>query len=308
MNTPQSQPPASPRRPKSRNDAMVGLFVIVGIVAVLVALFVFTDASMFRDRYLVTAQVPDAGGIRNGDPVEVKGVSIGRVRGLRILSDRVLIRLELEHEHEIPDDSTARIERSGILGGMVVDIQLGHSARMLASGETIHGDSAPDPFARAAKLANESEQVLGRVRAALSDQTVEGIQTSTTQLAELMTQLNDLAPSFQRSADNLEQVTGSPEIARSLKRVDALLADLEQTSPKIARAVAALDRSSGAADRITARVDRGEGTLGRLTRDDALYANTNRAVVGMNEAAAELRLLARDVRLHPKRYFDFSVF
>ena len=94
----------------------VGLFLILGLMAVLAALFVLTDAAIFRGRYIVSTHVADAGGIRRGDPVQMRGVNIGRVQRFQIDKDRVEIRLELEGEYPVPKDSHVELKSSGLAG------------------------------------------------------------------------------------------------------------------------------------------------------------------------------------------------
>ena len=93
----------------------VGVFLILGMICILAALFILTDAAIFRGRYIVTTNVPDAGGIRRGDPVQMLGVNIGRVQRFKIDPKGVSIRLELEGEYDVPADSTVllRAERAG---------------------------------------------------------------------------------------------------------------------------------------------------------------------------------------------------
>jgi len=55
--------------------------VLAGLAAILVTLGVMTDAAMFRGRYIITTNVPNASGIRKGDPVQMHGVNIGRILG-----------------------------------------------------------------------------------------------------------------------------------------------------------------------------------------------------------------------------------
>ncbi len=55
-----------PAMRQPRREVSVGLFVVIGILAVLVALFALTDPGTFRGRYHVTTFVQDAGGIRKG--------------------------------------------------------------------------------------------------------------------------------------------------------------------------------------------------------------------------------------------------
>ncbi|HET8647954.1 MAG TPA: MlaD family protein, partial [Vicinamibacteria bacterium] len=74
--------------------AWVGLFLIVGILAVLGTLFVMTEPAMFRGRYIIYSSVANAGGMRRGDAVQMRGVPIGRVMTLRILPEGVRIQME----------------------------------------------------------------------------------------------------------------------------------------------------------------------------------------------------------------------
>ena len=112
---------ALPARSANR-EVRVGLFVLVGVAAFLIALFTFTDVGTFRGRYYVTTTVPDAGGVRRGDPVQMRGVNIGRVVGFGMVPDGVEIRLELYDEYDVPEGSVAHLKSSGLLGGMTVDV------------------------------------------------------------------------------------------------------------------------------------------------------------------------------------------
>jgi hypothetical protein len=97
-------------RPRTRDQALwVGLFIIVALGTTLGLLFTLTDAALFRGRYIVTTNVPDAGGIRRGDPVQMRGVSIGRVMGFAIDKQGVTLRLEIEGVYPLPEDSTGII-------------------------------------------------------------------------------------------------------------------------------------------------------------------------------------------------------
>jgi hypothetical protein len=97
-------PTRSPRR-----EVQVGIFVLAGVLAVLVALFVLTDPGLFRGRYYGTTQVTDAGGIRKRDPVQLNGDNIGRVDDLRLVPGGVQLRLELQGEYPVPADSRVRL-------------------------------------------------------------------------------------------------------------------------------------------------------------------------------------------------------
>jgi ABC-type transporter Mla subunit MlaD len=94
VSTEKPLPPPPPSRGKHR-EAWVGLFVVAGILATVILLAVMTDAALFRGRYIVTTTVPNAGGIRKGDPVQMRGVNIGRIMGFGIGPKDVDVRLEI---------------------------------------------------------------------------------------------------------------------------------------------------------------------------------------------------------------------
>ena len=301
-----------PEVPGQNRELWVGVFVIVGLISVLGALLVFTDAATFRGRYIVTTLVPNAGGIRRGDPVQLRGVNIGRVQRFKIGQDNVAIRLEIEGEYGMPADSHVELRSSGLLGGLVADIVPGSSAQEAHDGTVLTGRIENTFSGVAQKLTGKVENAIDRVERLLSDQAISNVHDASGELKALLQQLSiaisderkELAgistslgrslDSMERSAAFLEKTTGAPEIERTLKRLDSLSARIDTAS-------AALERSSGSLETVMQRIEKGEGTLGKLTRDDALYDN-------LNQAAASFNKLTEDIRKNPKRYVKLSLF
>jgi phospholipid/cholesterol/gamma-HCH transport system substrate-binding protein len=54
-------------------------------------------------------------------------------------------------------------------------------------------------------------------------------------------------------------------------------------------------------DKMMANLQEGKGSMGKLINDEALYNN-------LEKTSKELELLLEDVRLHPTRYVNVSVF
>ena len=117
--------PSVPRAPGRKGEMWVGLFVIAGVVAAWLVLATMTEPALFRGRYILKTNVPNAAGIRKGDPVQMHGVNIGRVIGFRIRGQGVELRLEIEGEYEVPSDSRVELRTSGLLAGMVAEVLAG---------------------------------------------------------------------------------------------------------------------------------------------------------------------------------------
>ena len=297
----------------------VGVFLILGMICILAALFILTDAAIFRGRYIVSTSVPDAGGIRRGDPVQMLGVNIGRVQRFKIDPKGVEIRLELQGEYDVPADSHVLLKSSGLLGGMIAEIVPGKSTQALKGGATLPGKTEEEMMDSVNKIAGEAEAVLIRVQNVLSDENIESIGNTTRNLdagsgqmrkllADVNVAVNDqrrelrtLSASLQRSAEGFEKVATGPELERTLKNVDAATA-------RMGTVMASLEKTSATVETVMSRLERGEGTVGKLMRDEELYRNMNAAMLNMNQATVNINKLSEEVRRNPQKYLKLSVF
>jgi phospholipid/cholesterol/gamma-HCH transport system substrate-binding protein len=295
---------ALPKAESSR-EVRLGVFVLLGLVSFVVILFLLTDPATLRGRYLVTTTVEHAGGIRRGDPVQMRGVNIGRIHAFEMRPNGMVeITLEIDGEWEIPEDSHTRLGGAGLFGGRTMEVVRGESEELLRSGENIPGaDEAPDPLDLVTELGEKAGTTLSRINALLDTGTVASVQASAGDLERLLAELSVMAgeqratmsrlsSSLAATAEQLEDA--GPDARRALSRADSTMAVLAATSRN-------LDGTTTSLRGLLARIDRGEGTLGRLSTDDALYVN-------MNRAAESLAALVDDIRANPNRYINISIF
>ena len=311
MSTEKPLPPPPPLRGR-HPEVWVGLFVVAGVLATIVILAVMTDAALFRGRYIINTTVPNASGIRKGDPVLMRGVNIGRILSFTILQQQVQMRLEIEGEYPVPKDSRVEIKASGLLGGMVADVIPGSSSQSVTWGDTLPGGTGVGLFDKMDALAGEADKVAKRVQGLLSDDMVKDMQGSARGtresleslqaiLKEQRGELRAISASLKRSSEGLEKVTTGPELERTTKRIDELVGKLDGTA-------ATFDSSAKSLDSILGRMDRGEGTLGKLSTDETLYKNAAEATENLNKATVELNKLLVDFQAHPRKYINLKVF
>ena len=311
MSTDKPLPPPPPPRGRHR-EVWVGLFVVFGVLATIVVLAVMTDAALFRGRYIINTKVPNASGIRKGDPVLMRGVNIGRILSFTIQQQEVQMRLEIEGEYPVPKDSRVELKASGLLGGMVADIVPGSSPQSATWGDTLPGGTGVGLFDKMDALAGEADKVAKRVQGLLSDDMVKDMQGSAAGarqsldslqaiLKEQRSELRALSASLKRSSEGLEKVTTGPELERTTKRIDELVGKLDGTATTF-------DRTAKSLDSILGRMDRGEGTLGKLSTDETLYKNAAEATENLNKATVELNKLLADFQAHPRKYINLKVF
>jgi phospholipid/cholesterol/gamma-HCH transport system substrate-binding protein len=306
---------ASPSLPASRGrnrEVWVGLFVILGIASALLALFSLTDAALFRGRYVVLTVVPDAGGIRRGDPVQMRGVNIGRVTRFQIGDQGVLVDLEIDGIFPIPSDSHVELRSSGLIGGMVASVIPGKAQTTVGWNDTLSGVIQQGVFDQAGDLQVEATRALDRVQRLLNDETLGNVHEGGQDLRKLLRELAStagqqrgeleaLSQSLRRSVQAVEATVTGPRVEGSLRQMESLVGRLDSLAD-------VLGRSAASADNILSRIDRGEGTLGRMTTDEQLYENMSAAALSVQQAADAFARLATDIREQPKKYFDVKVF
>lgn len=122
-------------------DVWVGLFVILGFVAILVlALKAGNLASFnFSETYEVKAKFDNIGGLKPRAPVKSSGVVVGRV-ALITFDDQTfqaVVTLAMDKRYGFPKDSAAKILTSGLLGEQYIGLTAGGDTAKLEQGSRI---------------------------------------------------------------------------------------------------------------------------------------------------------------------------
>lgn len=123
-------------------ELLVGMFVAAGIAALFVLAMKVSNLSTFTqaDTYTVTAHFENIGGLKVRSPVTVGGVRVGRVSGIDYDIERfeAVVTMEMEQKYDrFPDDTSASIYTSGLLGEQYVGLEPGGSPDVLTDGSDI---------------------------------------------------------------------------------------------------------------------------------------------------------------------------
>ena len=126
---------------RSKNDVWVGLFVLIGAVAILfLALQSANLLSLsFQKTYQVTAKFDNVGGLKPKAAVRSAGVVVGRVEKM-VFDDKTFqarVTLALESRYAFPKDSTLKILTSGLLGEQYLGMEPGADEKVLTAGDSI---------------------------------------------------------------------------------------------------------------------------------------------------------------------------
>tara|TARA_B100000989_G_scaffold47440_1_gene30865 strand:- start:961 stop:1401 length:441 start_codon:yes stop_codon:yes gene_type:complete len=125
------------------------LEILVGSI-VLVFAFVFVIFSLSNTGFqqkgkFINAEFGNVAGLKVGDEVLIAGIKVGEVSSNTLDSKTYLavVKLNLQSNIFIPEDSVAKISSASLLGGQYVEIIPGASDQMLKDDETIYDTRDP---------------------------------------------------------------------------------------------------------------------------------------------------------------------
>jgi phospholipid/cholesterol/gamma-HCH transport system substrate-binding protein len=122
-------------------DLWVGIFVVVGIVAILFLALKVGNMGTFdsAQTYVVKASFDNIGGLKVRAPVKSAGVVVGRVSDVSFDSAayEAVVSLTLDARYKFPRDTSAAIMTAGLLGEQYIALDAGGDDKMLAQGDAI---------------------------------------------------------------------------------------------------------------------------------------------------------------------------
>ncbi|MDZ7751363.1 MAG: outer membrane lipid asymmetry maintenance protein MlaD [Gammaproteobacteria bacterium] len=121
-------------------ETVVGLFLLAGIAAFAWLTIALGDVDVLDDRsYTVKARFTSVSGLKEGSPVEIAGVPVGKVQAIDFDPGRyeAVVSLRIPNHIELQDDAIASVRSTGIIGSKFVKITPGGSPDILAPGDEI---------------------------------------------------------------------------------------------------------------------------------------------------------------------------
>ncbi len=247
---------------KRSDEVKVGLFVLVGLFLLGLALVFVGRVNLFRTPVnTYTLYTGFAGGMERGAPVRYAGIRVGRIEDILIDSadaTRAKIVISVDPAVPVRHDATAKVSTLGLLGEYYVEIHpKSADAELLASGGEIPVQEGV-----------EWTELMNRV----GDATVEAKAL----LADARTRLNVVL-------DNVKDLTreeNRERVRTALKRVDEILADAQ---PRVKTILANFDNTSLKVDKF---MDEIKVTRAKL---DVLLDNWGH-LAGEDDAEVEMTL------------------
>jgi phospholipid/cholesterol/gamma-HCH transport system substrate-binding protein len=129
---------------QTRTEIFVGIFVLLGILCLGYLAIRLGKLEVFGNTgYVVYADFSSVAGLKPGDPVEIAGVKVGRIEGLKLVDDRARLTLRIDESVKLPEDTIASVRSRGLIGDKYVMLSPGASDKMIPPGGRIRETESP---------------------------------------------------------------------------------------------------------------------------------------------------------------------
>jgi phospholipid/cholesterol/gamma-HCH transport system substrate-binding protein len=252
------------RKKDKENVIKVGAFVtLLCMVLMIMVVSIGKENSLFNPKIEIRARVPNVSNLKEGSYVELKGIRIGTVIGIRIISDEeveILMSVLQEETKWIKQDSRVSISTAGLVGDKYVEVYKGtkESPSFNPEKDVLYSEAAvgfTEIMNKGDSIAKITERILVKLDAVMTK--IDDGQM----LVSTFTNLN-------RAASNMESVTAE------LKK-----AQMGQMVSNVNASMANMSRATASIDRVLTRVEKGPGTMNSLIYDDSLHDDL-RALLG----------------------------
>lgn len=125
-------------------EVVVGIFLLIGIFALGYISVRLGKMEVFGlGGYVIYADFPTIGGLKEGATVEIAGVGVGRVQDITLVNYRARITLLIDNGIELQEDTIASVKTKGLIGEKYVQLSPGGSDEIIAPGDKIREVEPP---------------------------------------------------------------------------------------------------------------------------------------------------------------------
>ncbi|MFZ9388921.1 MAG: MlaD family protein [Chitinophagaceae bacterium] len=306
---------------KISNETKVGVLTITALTILILGFNYLKGKDLFKKSKKIYAVFNDLGSLSKSNEVKINGYVIGIVYGLSVKDkdmSGIVATINLTQDVNIPRDSKALIS-TPLVGASYIMIEKGKSTDFLQPGDTlttrvdvgILDDVKAQLTPTLTKVRNSLDtlnSVLGNVNKVIGTDNRNKIEQLLTNLNIASNSLNGLldnkSGALAKTLNNVQKLT--EDLKSNTSDIKATISNTKKASEKLAAlelqpTVDELKNTIGQFKTVLQKMDSKDGTLGSLINDKTLYNN-------LKNATLSLEILLDDLRTHPKRYVNLSIF
>lgn len=286
-------------------EIKIGATFIISIALLYIGVNFLKGSNVFSHDNTYYTVVNNAGGVAPSSVINTNGYQVGTVSSVSYdynSSNRIVVAMRVNGSLRIPKGSRAYLVNE-LLGGVSVDLRLSQSTEFYSDGDTIEHGVAHG-------LTGEIEHVmLPQINALVPkvDSLITALTTlvSNPALNNSLSHVESISYKLSHTADELNHLFHNelPQLMQNLQGASSNLNEItsELNQVDYAHTIARVDSTINNLQTLSAALISDKSSVGRLLNDTAFYNNLNGICTNANA-------LIEDVKAHPSRYINISVF
>ena len=306
---------------KVSNETKIGALTVIAITLLILGFNFLKGKNLIEKKATIYIAFEKVNGLNMADMIKINGLKVGGVEDMQETDANlsgIIVAFHLTRAINIPNDSYAQVITNP-LGSSFIELVLGKSTTFVKDGDTLKSvqtkgmvqdlqDKLEPTIENLNKTLSSLEETVKRVGNVFDEEAKQNIGKTLKELALATDQINSmLAPGKGSIAKSVENIAGiSGNLKNNNDSITMIIGNLTKVSrdisnSEIGNTIKQLENASVNLNQILNGITEGKGSLGMLTKDEALYKN-------LTSTSNSLNILLQDLRLHPKRYVQVSVF
>lgn len=252
---------------KNKNAIIVGIFIVIAIVILLVAVFTLGgEQKTFTKKFPLKVVFNDINGLKEGNNIWFSGVKIGTVKRIRLNGfSNVEVTLNLEEKARpfIHQDATAKITSDGLLGNKIV---------------VIYGGTANLP-------AVETNGFIGIHKVGLDEDMFGLLNASNKNLLDITNNLKSISNKLNSEEGTLGKLINDSSMANSL---ETTLNNLKTFSDHSKNVIADIEV-------FTEKMNTEGSSINKLFTDSTMFDSIKTSVAQIKQVAATVNDFANNI-------------
>lgn len=298
---------------KLSNEAKVAITIVAAVIAAFLGFRVMNDVPIFRQSHQLVTYFDKVDGLTAGSYIYINGVKVGSVKRIDLVNtDSVKVTMSFDLGVDIPKNSVAQLESSGLLDDKAIKLIRGDAQENAEYGDIIKGvysggmmetlanegqqlsDDVSQSFEKLNSLLEKLNGVIAKDNQDRIDAVLADLQTTTREISGMMkAKRGELESSIDHANQffaNLDTVS-----TNNKTRIDSVMVGLDRSLNRLEKLSTEFEKTGSTLNAILTKVDNGDGTLGQLVNNPSLYHN-------LDSLSAQMKLLMKNINENPRDY------
>ncbi len=313
---------------KVTNELKIGLMVTISLVVLIIGFNFLRGKGVFSSDVAYHTYYENVSGLNEAASVLLQGLKVGKVSEISLQDDhRVKVTFLIKKEVKLFEGVHVEMATDNLLAGtkvlnLIFPENKTESQNIIASDGFIPSDPANNMMG---EITDNIKPILGTANKAVSsldsillsinhilnedarvhiNQSLKHLEASMKDLSTLANALNQQTNSLAAVLNNASSITNN--LAQNNAQITGTLENLNTFTGQLKNApieatLKELQQTSQSLNQIMSKINSKEGSLGMMMNDPKLYNN-------LSESLESLDLLLEDLKKHPSKYINVSVF